>query len=83
MWASCARCCDYAGSPLGTIGASISLIRNMGTYLFNISFHFIFNSLNRVKVSITKITALQLALSTKKKTIEKKTYLQFYVAANV
>ena len=32
-----------------------------------ISFHFIFNSLNRVKASITKITALQLALSTKQK----------------
>ena len=35
------------------------------------SFHFIFNSLYRVKTSITKITALQLALSTKQNNIEK------------
>ena len=47
-----------------------------------ISFHF-FNSLYRVKTSITKITALQLALSTNQNNIEKKTYSQFYVAANV
>ena len=33
------------------------------------SFHFIFNSLYRVKTSITKVTALQLALSTKQKPI--------------
>ena len=32
-------------------------------------FHFIFNSLYRVKTSITKVTALQLALSTKQKPI--------------
>ena len=34
-----------------------------------ISFSFIFNSLYRVKTSITKVTALQLALSTKQKPI--------------
>ena len=33
------------------------------------SFHFIFNSLYRVKTSITKVTALQLALSIKQKPI--------------
>ena len=43
---------------------------------FSFHFHFIFNSLNRVKASITKITALQLALSTKQKRLLKKIYLQ-------
>ena len=40
-------------------------------------FHFIFNSLYRVKTSITKITALQLALSTKQHNIEKKPIYNF------
>ena len=40
-----------------------------GTTKSFISFHFIFNSLYRVKTSITKVTALQLALSTKQKPI--------------
>ena len=46
-------------------------------------FFFIFNSLNRVKASITKIIALQLPCQLNKKNIEKKPIYNFYVAANV
>ena len=42
-----------------------------------LSFHFIFYSLYRVKTSITKFTALQLALSTKQNNIEKKPIYNF------
>ena len=50
-------CANAYGCPVRMIKAEIELF----------SFHFIFNSLNRVKASITKITALQLALSTKQR----------------
>ena len=49
----------------------------LGSCSFSFSFHFIFNSLYRVKTSITKITALQLALSTKQNNIEKKPIYNF------
>ena len=41
------------------------------------SFHFILNSLNRVKASIDKITALQLSLSTKQREYLKKPIYNF------